>query len=122
MGSPGDNLWLTPEPHLPSGLGQSLMLIKGWLLAKRLNGGRLLATGVESDGLLFVAPMILVLLNVVGLVLVSRGQLVSIARVMHPLGCTRGRGCRSRGWLRCSGDNLEGSRLVVVAVPVGLSR
>ena len=62
MGSPGDDLWLTPAPHLPSGLGQSLMLINGWLLAKTLNGGRLLATGAESDGLLFVAPMMVVLL------------------------------------------------------------
>ena len=97
------------------------MLINGWLLVKRLNG-RVQATGVESDCLLFVAPIILVLLNVVGLVLVSRGQLVSIARVMHPLGCTRGRGRRSRGRVWCSGDNLEGSRLVVVAVLDGLSR
>ena len=83
MGSPGDDLWLTPAPHLPSGLGQSLMLIKGWLLANRLKGCGVLAAGVESDGWLFVAPMVFVLccsLNMVGLVLVSRGRLVGVAR------------------------------------------
>ena len=100
MGSPGDDLWLTPAPHLPSGLGQSLMLIKGWLLANRLKGFRVLAAGVESDGWLFVAPMMFVLycsLNMVGLVLVSRGRLVGVARVMHPLGCTRVRGRHCHG-------------------------
>ena len=125
MGSPGDDLWLTPAPHLPSGLGQSLMLMNGWPLANRLKGGRLLASGVQSDSLLIVAPMMVVLLwslNVVGLVLVSRGRLVGVARVMHPLRCTRVRGRRCHGLSWYSGNNLEGLRLIMVAVPVGLSR
>ena len=101
------------------------MLINGLLLANRLNGGRLLASGVQSDSLLIVAPMMIVLycsLNMVGLVLVSRGRLVGVARVVHPLGCTRvlGRHCRMPAW--CPADNLEGLRLIVVAVPIGLSR
>ena len=101
------------------------MLINGWLLAKRLKGGRVLAAGVESDGWLFVAPMMFVLycsLNVVGLVLVSRGRLVGVARVMHPLGCTRVRGRHCHGLSWCSVNNLEGLRLIMVAVPIGLSR
>ena len=125
MGSPGDDLWLTPAPHLPSGLGQSLMLMNGWPLANRLKGGRLLASGVQSDGLLFVALMMVVLLwslNVIGLVLISRRRLVGIVRVMHPLRCTRVRGRWSLGWSWCLGDDLEGLRLIMVAVPVGLSR
>ena len=101
------------------------MSINGWLLANRLKGGRVLAAGVESDGWLFVAPMMFVLycsLNMVGLVLVSRGRLVGVARVMHPLRCTRVRGRWSLGWSWCLGDDLEGLRLIMVAVPVGLSR
>ena len=125
MGSPGDDLWLTPAPHLPSGLGQSLMLIKGWLLAKRLKGCGVLAAGVESADWLFAAPMMFVLywsLDMVGLVLVLRGRPVGVARVVHPLRCTRGQGghCRTPVW--CPADNLKGLRLIVVAVPIGLSR
>ena len=76
------------------------MSINGWLLANRLKGFRVLAAGVESDGWLFAVPMMLVSycsLNVVGLVLVSRGRLVGVARVMHPLGCTRVRGRHCHG-------------------------
>ena len=78
------------------------MLIYGLLLANRLNGGRLLASGVQSDSLLIVAPMMIVLycsLNMVCLGLVLRGRPVGVARVVHPLGCTRGRGrhCRMGG-------------------------
>ena len=125
MGSPGDDLWLTPAPHLPSGLGQWLIMIKGWLLAKRLKGCGVVASGLESAGWLFAAPMMFVLywsLDMVGLVLVLRGRPVGVARVMHPLGCTRvrGRHCRVLSW--CSVNNLEGLRLIVVAVPIGLSR
>ena len=125
MGSPGDDLWLTPAPHLPSGLGQSLMLIKGWLLANRLKGCGVLAAGVESADWLFAAPMMFVLywsLDMVGLVLVSRGRPVGVARVMHPLGCTRVRGRHCHGLSWCSVNNLEGLRLIMVAVPIGLSR
>ena len=102
MGSPGDDLWLTPAPHLPSGLGQSLMLIKGWLLENRLNGGRVQVGDVESGGSPFVGPMMFVVcdgLIVVVCINVSRGLLAGIVRVIHPLGCTRGRGRRSRGRL-----------------------
>ena len=101
------------------------MLIYGLLLANRLNGGRLLASGVQSDSLLIVAPMMIVLycsLNMVCLGLVLRGRPVDVARVVHPLGCTRvlGRHCRTPA--RCPADVLEGLRLIVVAVPIGLSR
>ena len=101
------------------------MLINGLLLANRLNGGRLLASGVQSDSLLIVAPMMIVLycsLNMVCLVLVLRGRPVGVARVVHPLGCTRGLGRHCRMPARCPADNLEGLRLIVVAVPIGLSR
>ena len=101
------------------------MSINGWLLANRLKGGGVLAAGVESDGWLFVAPMVFVLycsLNMVGLVLVLRGRPVGVARVMHPLGCTRGLGRHCRMPARCPADVLEGLRLIVVAVPIGLSR
>ena len=101
------------------------MLINGLLLANRLNGGRLLAPGVQSDSLLIVAPMMIVLycsLNMVCLVLVLRGRPVGVVRVMHPLRCTRVRGRWSLGWSWCLGDDLEGLRLVMVAVPVGPSR
>ena len=81
------------------------MSINGWLLANRLKGFRVLAAGVESDGWLFVAPMMFVLycsLNMVGLVLVSRGRLVGVARVMHPLGCTqRGGNSTDFFWALC---------------------
>ena len=101
------------------------MSINGWLLANRLRGFRVLAAGVESDGWLFVAPMMFVLywsLDMVGLVLVLRGRPVGVARVVHPLRCTRGQGghCRTPVW--CPADNLKGLRLIVVAVPIGLSR
>ena len=101
------------------------MSINGWLLAKRLKGCGVLATGVESADWLFAAPMMFVLywsLDMVGLVLVLRGRPVGVARVVHPLRCTRGQGghCRTPVW--CPADNLKGLRLIVVAVPIGLSR
>ena len=101
------------------------MSINGWLLAKRLKGCGVLAPGVESADWLFAAPMMLVLywsLDMVGLVLVLRGRPVGVARVVHPLGCTRvrGRHCRVPAW--CPANNLKGLRLIVVAVPIGLSR
>ena len=125
MGSPGDDLWLTPAPHLPSGLGQWLMMIKGWLLAKRLKGCGVVASGVESADWLFAAPMMFVLywsLDMVGLVLVLRGRPVGVARVVHPLRCPRALGGHCRTPARCPADVLEGLRLIVVAVPIGLSR
>ena len=101
------------------------MSISGWLLANRLKGFRVLAAGVESDGWLFAAPMMFVLycsLNMVCLGLVLRGRPVGVARVVHPLRCTRALGGHCRTPARCPADVLEGLRLIVVAVPIGLSR
>ena len=125
MGSPGDDLWLTPAPHLPSGLGQWLIMIKGWLLAKRLKGCGVVASGLESAGWLFAAPMMFVLywsINIVCLVLVLRGHPVGVARVVPPLRCPRALGGHCRTPARCPADVLEGLRLIVVDVPIGLSR
>ena len=101
------------------------MSINGWLLAKRLKGCGVLAPGVESADWLFAAPMMFVLywsLDMVGLVLVLRGRPVGVARVVHPLRCPRALGGHCRTPARCPADVLEGLRLIVVAVPIGLSR